>query len=128
MIFGAVAAAALAGAAARAQPVDVVVGHKTASGRHAQAIAFANTFRVTKFAVRVTATPNQRVTGFWGFHCNVGVSMGNRDADDFARKTPFTQPMRKPVMGAATAYTCQLVGSAKLSRRGRVTIQLIARD
>jgi hypothetical protein len=127
-IFGAAGAVALAGAAARAQPTDVVVGHKSAAGKHAQAIAFGDTFRVTKFAVRVTAKPNQRVTGYWSYHCNLGVTIGDRDADDFARKTPFTQQMRQPRMGGASGYTCQLVGGAKLSRRGRVTVQLLARS
>jgi|KBSSwiStaDraftv2_1062776.scaffolds.fasta_scaffold1033945_1 hypothetical protein len=127
LILGAALAVALGAAAARAQPVDTVVGHKSAAGKHAQAIAFGKTVRVSKFAVHVTAKPNQRVTGYWGYHCTLGVTIGDRDADDFARKTPFTVPMRTPRMGN-TSYSCDLVGGAKLTRRGRVTVELIARS
>ncbi len=112
---------------ARAQPVDTVVGHKSAAGKHALAIAFGKTFRVSKFAVHVTAKPNQRVTGYWSYHCSLGVTIGDREADDFARKTPFTIPMRTPRMGN-TSYSCDLVGGAKLAQRGRVTVELIARS
>ena len=98
-IFAAASAGGLMGAAAHAQPVDVVVAHKSASGKHALAIALGKTVRITRFAVRVTARPNQRVTGYWSYHCRIGVTIGDRDADDFARKTPFTVWMRQPRMG-----------------------------
>ena len=64
-IFTAASAVALVGAAAHAQPVDVVVAHKSASGKHALAIALGKTVRVTRFAVRVTQsrTSASRGTG-----------------------------------------------------------------
>ena len=127
-IFAAASAGGLMGAAAHAQPVDVVVAHKSASGKHALAIALGKTVRVTRFAVRVTARPNQRVTEYWSYHCRIGVTIGDRDADDFARKTPFTVSMRQPRMGNTNLYACDLVGGAKLSRRGRVTVELLARS
>jgi hypothetical protein len=126
-IFTAASAFTLMGAAAHAQPVDIVVAHKSAFGRHAQAIVLGETIRITKFAVRVTAKPNQRVRGSWSYHCHVGVTIGDRDADNFARKTPFTVQMRSPRLGT-TLYACNLVGSAQLSQRGRVTVELLARS
>ena len=126
-VFAATSAVTLVGAAAHAQPVDIVVGHKSASGTHAQAIALGETIRVTKFAVRVTAKPNQRVKG------SLELSLPRRRDDRRPRrrqlcaKTPFTVQMRSPRLGT-TLYACDLVGSARLSQRGRVTVELLARS
>ena len=103
-----------------------VLGHKTAAGPHAEATAFVQDSYVDH-AVRVTATPNQRVSGSWTLSCSGGGAYGGtlgRDADDFSGRTPFVVATRPAPVAIPT---CTFVGVGRLSRSGRVKVVLLGR-
>jgi hypothetical protein len=103
-----------------------VLGHKTAAGPHAEATASVKDSYVDH-AVRITATPAQRVAGSWTLSCTGGGASGGmigRDADDFSGKTPLVVATRTAPVGQPT---CTFVGVGRLSRSGRVKVVLLGR-
>jgi hypothetical protein len=101
---------------------DVVLARKSATGLHAQAVPSAYAGHYKKIVVFVTARPNQRVTGSWTVSCHSGTS-SSRDAEDLKGRTPLGVAVR-PSWSANEA--CLVVGAAKLARRGRITVALVA--
>ena len=104
----------------------VVLGQKSAAGRHAEAMAFVKDDYVDH-AVRISATPDQRVSGSWTLSCTgggVGIGTIGRDADDFRGKTPLVVATRT---APVTLPTCTFVGVARLSRSGHVRVVLLGR-
>jgi hypothetical protein len=103
-----------------------VLGQKTAAGPHAEATAFVKDSYVAH-AVRITATPAQRVSGSWTLSCTGGGVAGGtigRDADDFSGKTPLTVATRP---APVSQPTCTFVGVGRLSRSGRLKVVLLGR-
>jgi hypothetical protein len=104
---------------------DVVLAKKSAAGVHASAVPSAQTTRpYNKLVVFVTAQPNQRVTGSWTISCHFAGSGSSRDAEDFKGRTPLGVAVRTGSLGPGS--TCFVVGAAKLARRGRITVSLVA--
>jgi len=72
--------------------------------------------------VRITAAPEQRVSGSWALTCRQSTS-SSRDADDFAGRAPLTVAIRP---FGSPGDTCTVVGTARLARSGRVKVELLA--
>ncbi|HYZ76407.1 MAG TPA: hypothetical protein VE596_03440 [Gaiellaceae bacterium] len=105
----------------------VVIGHDTVRGAQQAASASADGGEYSTFAARVTASPNQRVTGGWVITCR-NFNSTSRDAGDFARRTPFTVRMdttNADAQRAGGGATCTVVATASLTRSGRVTVKLL---
>jgi hypothetical protein len=103
---------------------DVVLVRKSATGRHAQVVPSAVAPRNAKISVRVGAVPNQRVSGYWTVACQYGANGSSRDAGDVRGRTPLTVPVR--VAPYWPIGSCTVVGTVRLSGRGRITVELIA--
>jgi hypothetical protein len=107
---------------------EVVIGHDTVKGKHATATASADAGVKTRFSTRVTASPNQRVTGGWVITCS-GNGPVSRDAADFSGRTPLAVRMH-PEQAASTRLlggsgSCEVVATASLARSGRVTVAVL---
>ena len=113
----------------RAPPApDVVIGRDTVRGTPQAASASADGGDDGTFAARVTANPNQRVTGGWVITCR-NSNTESRDPGDFARRTPFTVGMDTTNADAQRveggSRTCTVVTTASLTRPGQVTVKLL---
>ena len=107
---------------------DVVIAHDTARGKQAAATASADGGAYGSFAARVTATPEQRVTGGWVITCLSFNSATSRDSRDFDRKTPFTVRMdttNADALRIGGDTTCTVTATATLAQSGRVTVQVL---
>ena len=99
---------------------EVLLGARSAAGKKAHALVVAETGVFQTVAVRVTASPNQRVTASWVRMCR-GAGFFVRESGGAARRTPFLMqvPEHDPVA------ECRIAGDAVLAKRGRVTIQVV---
>jgi len=70
----AIAAAAALAAVALASPLDKVIATKSARGRQAMAVVVVDTAGngLMHYSLRITASPNQRVTAGWARACTNG--------------------------------------------------------
>ena len=118
-----VTAVALSSAGGAIPARDLVIAHGTAKGRHALATTVADSGAHTKFTLRVTAVPNQRVRAGWVARCD-RVNLGSgRDAQDYSARTPLTRKLRAlPWPGSP----CKIAVDATLTKSGRVTVELLA--
>ena len=103
---------------------EIVLVRKSASGRHAQVVPSAIAPRYRKIFVRVTAVPNQRVSGYWTVACQYGASGSSRDAGDVRGRTPLS--VRARVAPYWPIGSCKVIGTVQLSGRGRITVELVA--
>ena len=125
VVLGACAVVVICATASQAARVgDIVIGRKSASGRHAQAVPSADAGRYRRISVRVNAVPNQRVTGSWTVVCHVGGTGTSRGAEDFKGRTPLTVAVRPGALDYG--WVCTVVGAATLAGRGRITVELVA--
>jgi hypothetical protein len=108
------------GTAKKAEPPSIVVARESASGKQASATASADAKLYKRFAVAVTASPNQRVSGGWVVSCKVSTT-SSREADNFSGRTPLSIPVR-----AFADKNCAVVALATLARSGRVTVKMLA--
>ena len=117
-----------AGKPKRPPAPDVVIAHDTARGKQTAATASADGGEYSTFAARVTATPEQRVTGGWVITCLSFNTATSRDSGDFDRKTPFTVRMdttNADALRTGGDTTCTVVATATLTRSGQVTVQAL---
>jgi hypothetical protein len=109
--------------------VEVVIGRDTVKGQHASATASADAGRKRTFSTRVTAMPNQRVTGGWVISCHDG-GLVSRDAEDFSGRTPLVVRMHPdqaegPGGLLGGGGSCEVIATASLARSGRVTVAVL---
>jgi len=102
---------------------DVVLAQKSATGVHAQAVPSGYGGHYSKIVVFVTAHPNQRVTGSWTVSCRGPGTASSRDADVFKGRTPLGVALRHAWYPEGS---CLVVGTAKLAKKGRITVALVA--
>ena len=123
-----VALLAACGGGGKQQHAEVVIGRDTASGKHATASASADGGLRSRFSTRVTARPNQRVTGGWIISCRNG-GLASRDAEDFRGRTPISVRMgTEQAEGShllAGGGKCDVIATASLTRAGRVTVEVL---
>ena len=119
-----VAAASLLGSA-RADPRNVVVlGKATASGKKAHAVAVVPDIgNPTRLTVEIVAKPRQRVDAGWVMLCGAPGLIG-RSGQGARGLTPLSIPVDVENL---TPTPCRLTGLATLSKKGRVTISVVAR-
>ena len=130
LVAAVMATAGVAGASVR---MDSTLASRSASGRHAQAIATGRAApgRFKHLSLRVAAHPNQRIRGGWTLVCRAGGSFG-RDAQDVTRRTPFTVAIRTREMRSwegpdFQGVVCTIVGDATLRGSGYVHVQVLGR-
>jgi len=119
--------AAAAGSTPRAaRAKTTVIARASKTGRHAEALATGHVFpgHYRKLAVVVAAKPNQRVTGTWSVTCLEPPGLSSRDGDIFKARTPATIFLR-PLPSQARNANCTVVVTAKLTKAGRISVQLI---
>ena len=109
--------------------VEVVIGRDTVKGHHASATASADAGPKRTFPTRVTAMPNQRVTGGWVFSCHDG-GLVSRDAEDFRGRTPLVvriHPDQAEGPGGllGSGGSCEVIATASLAHSGRVTVAVL---
>jgi hypothetical protein len=99
----------------------VVLAQKSASGKNAQAFALAKMDKYEDLQIHVKAKPNQRVKAGYVMYCDAGgfVSRGSRTVRG-------RTPLSVPVVVDPNAE-CRVGGDATLSKRGRVTVQVLTR-
>jgi len=100
---------------------EIVIAQGSARGPHASAVVSATAAGPGTMVVRVTAAPEQRVSGSWALTCRQSTS-SSRDADDFAGRAPLAVAVRP---FGSPGDTCTVVGTAKLARSGRVKVELL---
>jgi hypothetical protein len=105
----------------QAREPEVVLARNTTSGKGATATASVEAQGRADFSARITATPNQRVSGGWVVSC-VDFHVTSRDAENFSGRTPLTIRLRPIPKGSGD---CTVVVTAALARSGRVTVRLL---
>ena len=118
-------ASLVAGCGGKSAPKTIVIGHDSAAGLRAAAEASVTTPVAKDLSIRVTARPTQRVTASWTILCHVGTLGSTRDADDFRGAAPLTVPMRDVGFGEGAAATCSVVADARLSKSGRLKVEIL---
>lgn len=124
LVSGATAAIAAISAIALADPGNpLVIGKKSASGRGAYAVVVTPHVRATtKIVVTVASHPRQRVSAGYMAKCFIGLAFGRRGKD----RTGLT-PFSMIVDHDPYDEYCVIVADAKLTKKGRVTVQVIGR-
>jgi hypothetical protein len=102
----------------------VVLAQKSASGGKAHALAVAKTGKFDDVQVHVEAKPNQRVRAGWVKFCR-GSGYTGRVSRDVRGRTPLSVPVELDALD--TKADCRVVGDATLFKKGRLTVQLLAR-
>ena len=120
--LGGCCACVLCGCGGGSHAKAVVIAQRSARGLHASAVASATAAQPGSMVVRITAVPEQRVSGSWALTCRQSTS-SSRDADDFAGRAPLTVAIRP---FGSPGDTCTVVGTARLARSGRVKVELLA--
>jgi hypothetical protein len=100
-----------------------VIARETASGDYAIAIAAGSATRPHVVEVKITASPNQRVSGAYTIVCSKGFGAGSKSGQ-FAGRTPMVRKMRFPMRNPDD---CTASASGQLDGSGRIVVTLIAR-
>jgi hypothetical protein len=79
--------------------------------------AFSADTRFADHAVRVVASPKQRVTGSWAVVCHALDTSYYRDDDRFRGRTPLTVAMRSIEPEGTTCADTDVSGYARLTNR-----------
>jgi hypothetical protein len=110
------------GKGSNASEPQIVLGQNTARGKGVAASASVGAQGRTQFSARVTATPNQRVSGGWVTAC-AEFHHTTREADNFSGRTPLTVRIR-PI--APSTGKCTVIVTATIARSGRVKVELLS--
>jgi hypothetical protein len=106
----------------KAPEPQLVLGHDTARGKGASATVSIDAQNRAEFSARVTAEPDQRVSGGWVISCVAYFHATQRDAENFGGRTPLTVRLRPIPKGSGQ---CTVIATATLARSGRVTVELL---
>ncbi len=124
-----VAALVLGTAVALADPFNVVlVGKGSAAGRKAHAVVVVpriGSHRYRKLTMEVTSAPRQRVTASYVGSCVRGGIGGLRASDQKSGRTPLSMTLALDTVDYSDY--CSVTADATLAKKGRVTVQLVAR-
>src|SRR3954471_21641223 len=128
-LVGAALGPALGAGVALADPFNVVlVGTGSAAGRKAHAVVVApkiDSHRYRKLTMEVNATPRQRVTAGYVGSCVRGGIGGLRASDQQTGRTPLSITLSLDTVDYSDY--CSVTADATLAKKGRLTVQLVAR-
>jgi hypothetical protein len=97
------------------------IGHASARGDYAAAVASGNISHPHVIKVIVRSRPHQRVSVNWSMTCSKGSGAGSKSGDFHARtrvKRRLRMPYRRP-------DDCSVAASAQLDRGGRLRVKLV---
>jgi hypothetical protein len=97
------------------------IGHESASGDFAIALASGQVNHPRMISVRVVTSPSQRATGNYTMVCSKGYGAGSKSGR-FSGYGRFTRQLRMPTSGPDA---CTVSASGSLSRGGRITVTLL---
>jgi len=100
-----------------------VIASKRASGDFAVVVAGGSANHPRAMAVRVLATPNQRVSGSWTDVCGKDLGAGSKSGN-LAGRTPLLRLVRFPM---SHPDNCTASASAQLSGSGIIRVQILKR-
>lgn len=100
-----------------------VVMTRQASGDFASVVAVGNTRHPRAVAVRILATPDQRVTGAWAIVCTKHLGVGSKHGD-LDGPTPLLKVMPLTI---SRPERCTFTASAQLQSSGTISVQILKR-
>jgi hypothetical protein len=115
---------ALSGCGGKSRERESVVARGSAKGARASALVSGKAGPLQKVAVRVTATPDQQISGTWSVVCKEPPGITSRDGDTFAGRTPLTAPLR-PLPRPGENAECTIVATGTLTKAGRVRVAIV---
>jgi hypothetical protein len=119
---GIVAILVVASAAVGSLATWHVIASQHASGDYADTVVSgAVDHPEQQIAVRVTAIPNQHVTGNWNIVCSKGYGAGSKSGS-FSGQTPLVHAMTLPM---SSPDSCTAAGGAQLDKGGQPTVSIV---
>jgi len=101
-----------------------VISSQRSSGVSAAAVAgVVHAKNPHAVAIRILASPNQRVTGTWSNECSKGSRTG-AFSGELAGRTPLLHVLRMPM---SHPDLCYVAGSGQLSGSGSIRVQILKR-